>query len=746
MRNYVRKGKLTAAALITALIVTAASIAGTYAYLNMNNPRRPVITSLTNTGIEEGSGTLAPTPTPTNTGKGMGLGEPRDVETLSNMSVLGELINAALSTQVSSGWGYVQGIPMPLLIKYGVPPPATFTGPTATVPKPVSSPPHSSTNVQVPGVDEADIVKNDGTYLYVVGRTNWEPDEDEAITQVSIIKAYPPSELGIASTIPVEGYVPGLFVYGNRLAIINVSWTPLRIYYVVKEGASYVIKPSHPSRTESTSILLYDIGDKASPKLVGKVTVSGWYLTSRMVEGVTYLITTYWAGMPRSIGIVKTLRINYPSINGNPLPPKDVGLVKNPEIMPWVNTYVVITALNLSTGAHSSKAYLLPRPDTTYVSKDGIYLLSSRWGVQDFMLKALKKAVLPALPIKYRERISEVLANSSEAMPERVMEANEILSQYVKEGGLNASSKIVAHIYAYIEKELVDTQLQTTYIFKFRFQGLKVALQAYGEVKGEVTDQFAMHEEGKHFVLATTATTLKALKIAGVGWGWLPVPMPEYTEVNNVYILNSTDLKPVGNLTGLAPGEKVYAARFVGKYLYLVTYRKVDPLFAVNLSNPSKPQVVGYVKMPGYSEYLHPYMQRYLIGVGYLTDSEGRVKGVKVTLYDVRNPSNITVLSQVNITAPWTSTPVAWDHKAFLINTLRKYLAIPVRVFGSGGESSYVYVIKIRNTSLEVLGRIKQGGVIRTAYIGNYLYTISQQEVLASSLSNMQTVNSLKLP
>jgi len=160
---------------------------------------------------------------------------------------------------------------------------------------------------------------------------------------------------------------------------------------------------------------------------------------------------------------------------------------------------------------------------------------------------------------------------------------------------------------------------------------------------------------------------------------------------NRVYVLDE-DLKIIGKLEDLAHGEKIYSARFVGKRAYVVTFKKVDPLFVIDLSNAENPKVLGYLKIPGYSDYLHPYDENHVIGIGKEavdasdSDRSGRnldfawYQGVKVSLFDVSDVENPREIGKLVIGDRGTDSLVLNDHKALLFDKEKKLLVIPVSV------------------------------------------------------------------
>ncbi len=633
-----------------------------------------------------------------------------------------------------------------------------------------SAPEYSHTNVQVAGVDEADIVKTDGKYIYLVGKpslikTQLNGKETYVRrTPVYIVLAYPPSNMKLVSKVEVLGSVNGIFINNNNeLVVINSS---SRYYEVLKytatsstpEAATVTVTttkvPAPPISVikpiQNTTILVYDVSKHEKPVLKYKDSVSGWVLAARMIGDKVYVVTAirnYFIAYPYNPrGKVGKSSILVPAVNGKVMPPNKMMYVSLKDVMPYNSGYVVVAGLSLSDGAFDAKAYIMPYPSRVYVSKESIYLLSSTWSYYEVMLDMIKNAVFPNLPHDVVVKVNATLSNTSLPVYVRLAKAGNVLDEYMRSAPKENLIKIFTSVYEYLEKNITGRPLTVTHIFRLKLEGLTAVMVAHAKVGGRVLDQFAMDERDGYFRVATTATAIKEFRIAGYSENMIPTIMPEYEDVNNVYVLNASNLRVVGELEGLEPGERVYAARYVGRYLYLVTFRRIDPLFAIDLSNPKNPKVVGFVKMPGYSEYLHPYKDRYLIGVGMDTDESGRVKGLKIALYDVSNPKNIVEVSSIKIKGGWSTSQVLWDHKAFLINPSKGYLCVPVRIYSAGKVSAYLYIIRIsEDGKLSIAGKIRHPNVVRSLYIGNYLYTISQTLVQSINLNTMKTISSVTL-
>ena len=291
-----------------------------------------------------------------------------------------------------------------------------------------------------------------------------------------------------------------------------------------------------------------------------------------------------------------------------------------------------------------------------------------------------------------------------------------------------------------------------TVIHKIRIHGDEIHPAASGKVPGRVLNQFSMDEYKGLFRIATTVSkfTIKNLyerlkhyashRITFVAELLKSRFMVfRSTQYNNLYILNET-LDIISKIEDIAPGERIYAARFMGNIVFLVTYRRIDPLFAINVSDPYHPKIIGFLKIPGYSEYLHPYGDKYLIGIGFEGTNTGRFIGFKISLFDISDLKNISEVSRL-IYKNITYSHALYDHKAFTINNDEGYFMIPVRgVHGSG-----ILVIDIRDGKLVEHGFIRHQDAFRSIYIEDYIVSISGSLLKFIDYKSMKLINEVEL-
>jgi inhibitor of cysteine peptidase len=529
---------------------------------------------------------------------------------------------------------------------------------------------YSPTNIQVAGVDEADIVKTDGEYIYLVSGN-----------KTIIVKAYPPEQAQVLSKIEVGGTVIGIFINGDRLVVFEEE-TP---YYPYYELPSSVEKIYVPYTSPKTYIKIYDISDRANPRLQRELSADGQYVSSRMIGDYAYVVINEPVyeqddepNLPRI----------YSGGNEMEIPATDICYSN---VSDYYYMYTTIMAINTQNDDQEPtyETILLGASSNLYVSLNNIYLTLPVWGM-----------------------------------------------------GVGDFDK--------------------TSIYRIHIEGDEMEYVASGEVPGMVLDQFSMDEYDGYFRVATTTY--------------------EPTQRNNVYVLNM-GLNITGSLENLAPGESIHSARFMGGRGYLVTFKKTDPLFVIDLSNPQNPEVLGELKITGYSDYLHPYDETHLIGIGKETAEaeEGDFawyQGIKIALFDVSDVSKPVEVGKYVIGDRGTDSPVLYDHKAFLFDKSRNLLVIPVLIaqideskYPEGvppyayGEyvwqGAYVFNISLdhglqlkgRITHIESPADLEQGyyyfysplSVTRSLYIGNVLYTISDAKIMMNNLDNLDYINEVKL-
>ncbi len=252
-------------------------------------------------------------------------------------------------------------------------------------------------------------------------------------------------------------------------------------------------------------------------------------------------------------------------------------------------------------------------------------------------------------------------------------------------------------------------------------------------MKGFLLGQFSMSEHDGFLRVATTE---------GPAW-WDAFAARESESRVTVLTERGDVLEPVGEVTGLGRGERIYAVRFLGDVGYVVTFRQVDPLYAIDLSDPIRPAVTGELKILGYSAYLHPVGEGLLLGIGQDATPEGRTLGTQVSLFDVSDPAHPLLLDRRPLSLG--SSEAEYDHHAFLWWPQTRLAVLPVEAvrydeltgepISLGGAAG----LQVGRTALSELGRLMHpdGQIRRSLVVGDTLYTVSDVGLLASDLTTL---------
>ena len=286
-----------------------------------------------------------------------------------------------------------------------------------------------------------------------------------------------------------------------------------------------------------------------------------------------------------------------------------------------------------------------------------------------------------------------------------------------------------------------------TAIYKLALNDGNIEYKASTEVNGFMNSQFSMDEYNGNLRVAVTAYRGE-----------------ENETVNNLYILNE-NLETVGAIDDMAVGEKIYSVRFLGNKGYVVTFKQVDPLFVIDLSVPENPQILGELKIPGYSSYLHPYDENHVIGIGYNTEetSYGTTtnSGMKLSLFDVSDVKNPVEIANTSIGERGTYSEATYNHKAILFSKEKNILAFPISISKTVGEYStnnifngaIVYNIDLENGFSEA-GRIASSDkpnqstyedvIRRIIYIEDKYYTIAENVIKIADMNNCEVIDTIR--
>jgi len=576
----------------------------------------------------------------------------------------------------------------------------------------------SATNIQVVGVDEADIVKTDGSYIYSVYNNN-----------LTIVEAYPAETARIVSKISLNQSIEGIFINKNKL-VVFASESYFHIL-PVKEVKGGLIPYYHYS--PKTYIYVYDVSDKSNPRLTREISLNGTYFDSRMIGDYVYVI------VKEPLEFYEDEIILPKIVDGNKVKEVEAKEIYYSGFFDYSYTFTHVIALNTQNDEEeiNVKTFLIGATQNLYVSSNNIYIVYTKtYSIYDFYERIVDEAILPVVPQEIKEKIEGIKRLNASAY-EKMSKIMEVIENYTETLGPEQGASFLKELQNRYERiiEEIMKELEKTIIHKISISEGSTEYKISGEVPGSVLNQFSMDEYNNYFRIATTSSYGRET-------------------FNNIYTLNE-NLNVVGKIENIARTERIFAVRFVGDKAYMVTFRRTDPLFVIDLEDERNPKILGELKIPGYSDYLHPYDENHLIGIGKDADKEGRELGVKVSFFDVSNFSEPKEVSKIVIGTRGSYTPVSYDHKAFLFSKSKSLLVIPVSVAETPYNQSWqgVYVFKVDSSGISERGKIShtekpydyEYEVKRALYIDDILYTISNKKIKMNSLKDLQEINEVEL-
>lgn len=486
---------------------------------------------------------------------------------------------------------------------------------------------YSKTNTRTENVDEGDIVKTDGRYLYVVkeegngiGIVDTEGNKLEQITEI---------------TLEGEFCISEIYVENSYLIILGTESE--EIY----PAGDAIYRTEYEYAVESvcdTKSIVYDISDKRQPKEIGECLQSGGYSTSRLNNGYLYVFSQYSVNNPEE----ERKEQYIPCVNEELL---SLDKICMPDTESARN-YTVITAIDIQNPSETTDSIgILSDQGLCYASAENIYLYETIWE---------------------------------------------------EDGG------------------------RTTEIRKFSYGEGKLTGVAKTRVNGYLNDSFSIDEYNGYLRLVTTVD-----------------------RTNAVYVLDEK-LEETGKIENLAKDERIYSARFMGDIGYFVTYRETEPLFSVDLSDPANPKIIGELKIPGFSEYLHPYGDGFLLGIGMEDDgNDEKDRRVKLSMFDISDPSNVKEIDKIVLKDSYYSTAFE-DYKSVLADAEKNLIGF----FTYGERETYhIYgydrVHGFTCKMQETTG--KYAWHVRGVYLQDTFYLIDGNQIESYRLADFEKVDDLIL-
>lgn len=695
---------------------------------------------------------------------------------------------------------------------------------------------YSETNTQVKGVDEADIIKNDGKNLYVIhGRA------------FKVINAWPASSLKQLTSTDVEGTPTEMFVADGKAVIYSqvngadvfkaagvTPKTQYQDYYYPMGGmtgggvaaSDSKMAPGggyYPQNGEVyvplTKITVLSLDDNGKTQVTREVYFEGGYLDSRRVGPHVRTVLQGFAHGPKLLYGVYEL---YPQPQYDPntgtmigeqpkypqtgsamiadlekLRTENLTRINNSKLDEWLpytfvkngsgvaastvacEDFYVPTAGSTESGltevasldlsdpsATPKETAILGRADTVYGSADTLYLAARAW-------------VEP--PMMWNDMGGGDVAVGSGSTPPSTGNAGTGVAPAPEQtdppaptpGGKIGTRTTPAQTTGVITYSTNKTHLHK---FEFKTDAKFPNYQASGTVVGNVKDQFSLDDKDGTLRVATTESRM----YVDANGKYVspeftdpssPQPITRPSTANHVFALqqNGSWLDVAGDVGDLAANEQIFSVRFVGNRGYVVTFRRVDPLFVVDLSQPKSPSVLAALKIPGFSEYMHPIDENHLLTIGRDTDASGRQTGLALQIFDVTNGANPVLQHKFAYNgSEYGSSEAEYDHKAFTYFADKNLLAFPYFSYnynsGSGAKSTLELFKVDLDAGFAKVGAIDHSDLVSSAPTGycggyyapsvrrgvfmeNFVYSVSYGGVVAKDSNDLNAQGtSLALP
>lgn len=510
---------------------------------------------------------------------------------------------------------------------------------TGAAPSATQDSSHSETDLQVQGVDEADIIKNDGKYLYVIntyGRNTVlivDPSNPNNITTLAEIAL----DLDNDHTV----YAHEMFIRDNQLIVITENY-PRRdnvIYDRLYTGCYYM-----GSSGEKLGVQIYDITDRSKPTLENSYQLDGRYVNARMIDGKLVLVSNYCVPLYEDEKELEEACIPSYWVDGEEcnMPAEKINIIRGNED----DTYTLVMQLDLDSGKEPETAAILGGTSDIYCNRTDLYLARYEYNDSD------------------------------------------------------------------------DDYSVYTGIYRFSLTD-GAQYKSSCQIKGDILNQFAMDEYDGYFRIATS----------------------DFNEESYITVLDK-ELNQVGQLSGIGRGEDIYAVRFMGDTAYVVTFRQTDPLFVIDLSDPTNPTITGELKIPGFSNMLYPYGENKLIGIGIDGDENGSNGKLKISLYDISDKQNPREISKAVFSSA-SYSDAQYNHKAFMRFDGTNEFAIPVTSY----NNNYLCSFRIDGDKISEYKKYepesKYSIVERGAYIGNTVFTMSDNAITAFDRESTQRLSDI---
>jgi hypothetical protein len=556
---------------------------------------------------------------------------------------------------------------------------------------------YSSTNVQEEGVDELDIVKTNGTHVYVTTQRS-----------LRVARSWPAPTTAEIASLPTGFRTNGLFLSQDRALTVALD---------------RIDAPPHPTHGNwFTKLQVVDVSNPSSPWVERTIEVEGWLIDARRIEGDVYLVVQNWISEPVEIwAVLDDPEIDLPELPDNPTWDDRLAAAEIARGILRPHLVEIIDGLPNTALLPHIRDRVSGSPDTglePLIDCDDVLV--------DPSLPNLVFTSIVHLDLGADDPAGGDLSATSIAAQTSTLYASGT-TLYLVQPGWSRTWTWDPH----------PERTTTIHAFDLDPDGEQpVSYAAVGEVPGYTFDQFALSEHDGHLRVATQD-----------GWWW------NGDEGSRVTVLarSGANLTQVGSLSGIAPGERLYAVRFVGDVGFAVTFEQIDPLFTIDLSDPTTPEILGELEVTGFSTYLHPVDGDQLLALGLEIDPDGNtVEGLAVSWFDVSDLQAPALFDRLVFSGHgWSWSEALYDHHAITYH--RDVLSFPRYrwTYGQGYESSLAVIDAVPGQPLLHLGDIphddlgppdRYNRVRRSVVIEDWLYSISDAGMKVTPLRSPNNV------
>ena len=589
---------------------------------------------------------------------------------------------------------------------------------------------YSETNIQVQGIDEADIIKTDGKYIYTIS--------DKVLF---VVDAYPGKNSKVLSEIKFNYHPISIFINDDKLVVFgNIYDRKVLESYGFKDYSSKQI------------VEVYDISNKQKIELVNEIIVDGNYKEARMVDSNIYFITNSYSyeNAPYPViyrnGLVEKIAID--SMYYYPLPYDSIQ---------YVNIFTFdLDDVKENDFETEEVTLVVDGFNDVYMSENNIYVTTMEYINEWKISQEITKEILyNDLSNDNKELIDKIQNVDSDILSDNEKESKimGVYQKYIMSLSLDDQELLQNKIEELTQEKLDEYEAREyTIIHRIEVDGLDLSVESDAKIPGRMINQFAMDENDDILRVAVT-----------ISGQWNRILQERTKSENRIYTLDM-GMNLIDVEKGIAKDESIFSVRFIEDRLYMVTFKQVDPFFVFEIDSNGKITELGKLKIPGFSRYLHPYDENTIIGIGKDTNKDGRTQGLKISLFDVSDVENPIEISKWVSNSKYSNSNALYEHKAFLFSKEKNLLVIPAYSYEwvydvegdyrSGRNIGYngALVFNISKHNINLKGLVKHdveqrwnAAVERSLYIEELLYTKSRGLLQINDIDSLENVNSIKL-